>query len=113
MNQQVWSSVAVWRIAVVVGVCVVLLAVVLTITWYAGKLFGFPLEDRLVLLFCGSKKSMATGIPMAGILFAGHAVPLIVLPIMLFHQIQLFACTIIAQRYARENAARALSPVLP
>ena len=52
------------------------------------------------------KKGLAAGVPMASILFASASVPLIVLPIMLFHQIQLFACTIIAQRYAREDAAR-------
>ena len=54
-------------------------------------------------MFCGSKKSMATGIPMATILFAGHAVGLIVLPLMLFHQAQLFACAVLAQRYARRQ----------
>ena len=109
----VWSQVAPMDLAKVIGLNIVLLAIVLGLTLMAGRLLKFDKPDRIVILFCGSKKSMATGIPMAGILFAGHAVPLIVLPIMLFHQIQLFACTIIAQRYARENEARALSPVLP
>ncbi|WP_428153766.1 bile acid:sodium symporter family protein [Brevundimonas sp.] len=109
----VWSQVAPMDLAKVIGLNIVLLAVVLGLTLFAGRALKFDRPDRIVILFCGSKKSMATGIPMAGILFAGHAVPLIVLPIMLFHQIQLFACTIIAQRYARENEARALSPILP
>ena len=109
----VWSQVAPMDLAKVIGLNIVLLAIVLGLTLMAGRLLKFDKPDRIVILFCGSKKSMATGIPMAGILFAGHAVPLIVLPIMLFHQIQLFACTIIAQRYARENEARAVSPVLP
>jgi sodium/bile acid cotransporter 7 len=52
----------------------------------------------LVLLFCGSKKSLASGLPMANILFAGRPVGLIVLPLMLFHQIQLVVCAVIAQR---------------
>lgn len=102
----VWSQIAPIDLIKVVGLNMALLAVVLTLTLAAGRLLKFDRPDRIVILFCGSKKSMATGIPMAGILFAGHAVPLIVLPIMLFHQIQLFACTVIAQRYARENAAR-------
>lgn len=105
----VWSQVAPVDLAKVIGLNIVLLAIVLGLTLMAGRLLKFDKPDRLVILFCGSKKSMATGIPMAGILFAGHAVPLIVLPIMLFHQIQLFACTIIAQRYARENAAAQLA----
>lgn len=109
----VWSQVAPLDLAKVIGLNIALLAIVLAVTLFAGRALKFDRPDRIVILFCGSKKSMATGIPMAGILFAGHAVPLIVLPIMLFHQIQLFACTIIAQRYARENEARAQSPVIP
>lgn len=105
----VWSQVAPMDLAKVIGLNIVLLAIVLGLTLMAGRALKFDRPDRIVILFCGSKKSMATGIPMAGILFAGHAVPLIVLPIMLFHQIQLFACTIIAQRYARENAAARLA----
>ena len=102
----VWSQVAPMDLAKVIGLNVVLLAVVLALTLFIGRALRFDRPDRIVILFCGSKKSMATGIPMAGILFASASVPLIVLPIMLFHQIQLFACTVIAQRYARENAAR-------
>ena len=102
----VWSQVAPMDLAKVIGLNIVLLAIVLGLTLMAGRVLKFDRPDRIVILFCGSKKSMATGIPMAGILFASASVPLIVLPIMLFHQIQLFACTIIAQRYARENAAR-------
>lgn len=104
----VWSQVAPLDLAKVIGLNIALLAIVLALTLFAGRALKFDKPDRIVILFCGSKKSMATGIPMAGILFAGHAVPLIVLPIMLFHQIQLFACTIIAQRYARENEAAAV-----
>lgn len=100
MNQQVWSSVSIWRILAVVAVCSALLALVLTITWFAGRLFGFPVEDRLVLLFCGSKKSLASGLPMASVLFVGQPVGLIVLPLLLFHQIQLMVCTVIAQHFA-------------
>lgn len=109
----VWSQVAPADLGKVIGLNIALLAVVLSLTLAAGRLLRFEKPDRIVILFCGSKKSMATGIPMAGILFAGHAVPLIVLPIMLFHQIQLFACTLIAQRYARENAAAATPALSP
>ena len=102
----VWSHVAPADLAKVIGLNIVLLGLVLGLTLLAGRALKFDRPDRIVILFCGSKKSMASGIPMAGILFASASVPLIVLPIMLFHQIQLFACTIIALRYARENAAR-------
>ena len=67
--------------------------------WFARRL-GFDKADEITIVFCGSKKSLASGIPMANILFAGQGLGLIVLPVMLFHQIQLFVCATMAQRYA-------------
>ncbi len=78
-------------------------------TTLAARKLRFSREDEIAIVFCGSKKSMATGIPMAGILFAGHAMALVVLPLMLFHQIQLFACAALAQRYARQTPGLAPS----
>ncbi|WP_089248745.1 bile acid:sodium symporter family protein [Rhodococcoides kyotonense] len=105
MNQHVWSSVSVWRILAVVATCIFVLAAVLLLTHYIGRALGFPLADRIVLVFCGSKKSLASGLPMASVLFAGGPVGLIVLPLLLFHQIQLMVCAVLAQRYARVSPA--------
>ncbi|MDJ0393584.1 bile acid:sodium symporter family protein [Rhodococcus sp. G-MC3] len=103
MNQHVWSAVSVWQIVAVVLVCCVILAAVLTLTHFIGRAMGFPLSDRIVLVFCGSKKSLASGLPMASVLFIGQPVGLIVLPLLLFHQIQLVVCAVLAQRYARHS----------
>ncbi len=81
--------------------CCVLLALSLGITALLGRVLGFSLEDRITILFCGSKKSLATGVPMAQVLFAGSTIGLLILPLMLFHQIQLMVCAALAQRYAR------------
>jgi sodium/bile acid cotransporter 7 len=78
-----------------------LLAFMLGLTALAGRLLRLDRAARITVLFCGSKKSLATGIPMAAILFAGPAVAIIVLPLMLFHQLQLFVCATLAQQYAR------------
>ena len=72
----------------------------LATTAYASRWLKFTKEDEIAIVFCGSKKSLATGVPMAGILFPPASVGLIVLPLMLFHQLQLMACAVIAQRYA-------------
>ena len=72
-------------------------------TWVARRM-GFSKEDEITLVFCGSKKSLASGVPMAKVLFASHAVGAIVLPIMVFHQMQLMVCAVLAQRYARRSA---------
>ncbi|MES2338028.1 MAG: bile acid:sodium symporter family protein [Pseudomonadota bacterium] len=95
-----WSRISAHDLIVVAIVCVVLLALVLFATWALGRALRMPREDAIVLLFCGSKKSLASGVPMAGVLFPAAQVGLIILPLMLFHQIQLIACALIARRYA-------------
>ncbi len=82
----------------------VLLALIILITTYGSRWLGFNKEDEITIVFCGSKKSMASGIPMAKVLFAGQALGTMVLPLMLFHQFQLMVCAVLAQRYAARTA---------
>jgi sodium/bile acid cotransporter 7 len=95
-----WSRVSPSDLLMIGVICTVMLAVVLLFTWLAGRALGFTREDAIVLLFCGSKKSLASGVPMAGVLFPAAQVGAVLLPVMLFHQIQLIACAVIARRYA-------------
>jgi sodium/bile acid cotransporter 7 len=77
-----------------------LLGAVLLSTAWVSRLLGFDRADAITTVFCGSKKSLASGLPMASVLFAGQPVGLIVLPLMLFHQIQLMTCAVLARHYA-------------
>ncbi len=101
VTQGVWSKLSVDRLFILIGVCVVLLAIMLGLTTLAGRLAKFNRGDQITALFCGSKKSLASGLPMATVLFGGHQVGLIVLPLMLFHQIQLMTCAWLAGRFGR------------
>ncbi|MBC2666049.1 bile acid:sodium symporter [Novosphingobium flavum] len=92
-----WHKVPLWQIAVLFGLSAVLLAVVMVVTWFGGRALGFAREDAIVLLFCGSKKSLASGVPIAGVLFPAAQVGVVILPVMIFHQIQLIACALIAR----------------
>jgi sodium/bile acid cotransporter 7 len=83
--------------------CCLLLALSLATTTWASRAFGFSKEDEVAIVFCGSKKSLASGVPMAKVLFAAHTVGVMLLPIMLFHQIQLMVCAVLAQRYAKRS----------
>ena len=105
-----WKSVPLPNLLILAAVCCVLLALVLWLTHAVARRLGFDLEDRITILFAGSKKSMATGVPMAQILFTGAAVGAVILPLMIFHQLQLMVCAILAQRYAQraEDPAVAL-----
>jgi sodium/bile acid cotransporter 7 len=75
--------------------------VVLASTKVIGRVAGLDRGDAVVLLFCGSKKSLASGLPMALVLFPAATVGLTMLPLMIFHQIQLVVCAVIASRLAR------------
>lgn len=103
----IWQQVDASTLAIMIGADALLLAVILVGTSFIGRISGLAREDRLVLLFCGSKKSLASGLPMANILFAGQTVSLIVLPLMIFHQIQLFVCAVIAQREGHKFSEQA------
>ncbi|AZD74142.1 bile acid:sodium symporter family protein [Pseudomonas chlororaphis] len=101
VNEGIWHQIPLWELAGLVLACGVLLALALLASSLLSKLFGFNQEDRITILFCGSKKSLATGVPMAQVLFAGSTMGVLILPLMLFHQIQLMVCAVLAQRYAK------------
>lgn len=88
----------------VLAICATLLAIVMVLLTVVSRALGFSREDEIAIVFCGSKKTLASGVPMAQILFAGHAVGLVVLPLMVFHQLQLMVCASLARRYARGPA---------
>src|SRR5690606_21360115 len=85
----IWQQVPLAQLAGLVFACALLLALALVITNFVGRRLGFSTADRITILFAGSKKSLATGVPMAQVLFAGGTIGVMILPLMLFHQIQL------------------------
>ncbi len=96
----IWHQIGPADLAAVLILNAVLLALVIVITTVLSRRFGFSKEDEIAIVFCGSKKSLASGLPMASVLFAGPTVGLIVLPLMLFHQMQLMVCAWLARKYA-------------
>jgi sodium/bile acid cotransporter 7 len=102
VTQGIWHQLDLRQFATLALVDAALLAAVLLATSVGSRLLGFDRADRITIVFCGSKKSLASGLPMASVLFAGQSVGLIVLPLMLFHQIQLMVCAALARRYAAE-----------
>jgi sodium/bile acid cotransporter 7 len=98
--QGLWHELPPLSLVGLMLVVMLLLFVMLTIATLASRRLGFNKEDEITIVFCGSKKSLASGVPMAKVLFAGHTVGMIVLPLMLFHQVQLMVCAVLAKRYA-------------
>jgi sodium/bile acid cotransporter 7 len=95
----IWSQVPVTRMLILAALCALLLALVMYGTIAVARLLGFSKEDEIAILFCGSQKSLVTGVPMARVLFAGPAMGAAVLPLMIYHQLQLMACAWLARRY--------------
>ncbi|WP_118181787.1 bile acid:sodium symporter family protein [Paraburkholderia phosphatilytica] len=106
VNEGLWHHIPLTALGGLVIVNAVLLAAALAITIFGSKRLGFSRADQITIIFCGSKKSLAAGVPMAKVIFASHAVGAVVLPLMLFHQIQLMVCAALAQRWgARDLSA--------
>jgi sodium/bile acid cotransporter 7 len=102
VREGLWHQLSPASLGLIALCCIILLAAILLLTGLAGRLLHFSREDRIVLLFCGSKKSLASGVPMAGVPFAPSQVGMAILPLMLFHQLQLLACAVIARHYAAQ-----------
>jgi solute carrier family 10 (sodium/bile acid cotransporter), member 7 len=112
VTQGIWRQLSLGDLGQIVAVDVALLAAVLTITTYGSRLLGFSRADEVTIVFCGSKKSLASGLPMATVLLASQPVGLIVLPLMLFHQIQLMVCAVLAKHYANTGVAAQQAPTV-
>lgn len=102
MREDMWSQVGLVDLLILLAVCLVLLSGMLSLTWFVARRLGFHREDAIAIQFCGTKKSLASGLPMATVLFAGQPLGLLMLPLMVFHQAQLMACSALAARYARD-----------
>lgn len=97
----IWSSVKVWEVLFLVMFSIALVAFMLWLTKFSAQKLGFNRGDVIAIEFCGTKKSLASGLPMAAVIFGGANLGLLILPLMIFHQTQLMMCSWLAARYAR------------
>jgi len=104
VNAGLWHRVPAGALAGLFVVSAVVLGAILAISTGLSRRLGFSKDDEITIVFCGSKKSLVNGIPMANVLFAPALAGAIVLPLMLFHQLQLMVCAALAQRYAKRGA---------
>lgn len=104
-ESDIWSELSVWSVLAVAVVCLLLLAVGMGWSWGLGAVLGLSRADRVALLFCGSNKSLASGLPIASVLFSGGTVALLALPLMLYHQMQIMVGAMIAARMGRRAEA--------
>lgn len=101
VNEDIWGRLPLSELGRLLVLCCLLLVLLLVLTRWAAQRLGFSRQDEIVVVFCGTKKSLVQGVPMARVLFAGPDLGLILLPIMVFHQLQLMVCAWLARRYGR------------
>ena len=105
----IWSQISVGEVIFLVVLSAVLVVFMLFLTRIISKKLGFNRADTIAAEFCGSKKSLATGLPMASVMFASGGTPLglLILPLMIYHQIQLMICSWLAAHYGKETTDQA------
>jgi len=99
----IWSTVTLHQLGLVLVFCFAILAIVMALTDYGAHLIKLSEEDRPAAIFCGSMKSLVTGVPMAVILFPPQTAGAVVLPLMIYHQLQLLVCAWVARRFQRQR----------
>jgi sodium/bile acid cotransporter 7 len=101
-QQRIWSGNSATQLWLVTGISGLLFAFVMWVMARVAKLLNFSREDKIAAMFCGSKKTLASGVPMAKLIFGAHpGLGLILLPIMIYHPLQLIVCGVLAQRWAK------------
>jgi sodium/bile acid cotransporter 7 len=100
-----WRAIPVSSLITLYVVILVFLAITMFMMVGMGRVTKLPKPDRSVLFYCGSTKSLASGLPIATALFAPETVGAIVLPVMMYHMSQLLVCAFISQKEARSADA--------
>lgn len=100
--QGIWTRISPWQILFLVVLSLLLVEFLLWLSGVVARKLGFSYGDRVAIQFCGSKKSLATGLPMAAVIFGGAQVGALILPLMIFHQVQLMVCAAKAARWGRQ-----------
>jgi len=101
VQQGIWTQYGSSVLIQVLVVSCLLFFLIYNFTQLAARLMHLPEEDRIAAVLCGSKKTLASGVPMAHLIFgANPALGLILIPIMLYHPLQLAVGGVLSQRWA-------------
>ena len=94
----VWSNVSAWEIVFLTVFSCALVVAMLWLTRILPEALRFPREDRVAIQMCGTQKSLATGLPMATVIFGGASLGVLIIPLMIYHMCQLVICSAYASR---------------
>ena len=100
----IWSTFTIEMLITSIVICIVVLLCMVHLIQWGARRSKFERADEVAVVFCATKKTLAAGIPMATVIFGSNPdLGMILLPIMLYHPIQIFYCAILASRYAAQS----------
>jgi sodium/bile acid cotransporter 7 len=99
----IWSTLPIRTLLILAGVCATLLTLAMLFTYRGARFAGFSASDCRSVLYCGSFKSLVSGVPMARVLFPSAEIGAMILPIMIYHQMQLMVSATLAPRQAKSE----------
>jgi sodium/bile acid cotransporter 7 len=103
-KQSLWTGHGTAQLWLVLGLSLALFSLAMWVMTLASRALHFSREDRITAIFCGSKKTLASGVPMAKLIFGAHpGLGLILLPIMIYHPLQLVICGVLAERWRKDT----------
>jgi sodium/bile acid cotransporter 7 len=106
-KEGIWSGSSVGQLWLIAAISAVLFALAVAVMARAARAMKFSRGDTIAAMFCGSKKTLASGVPMAKLIFGAHpGLGLILLPIMIYHPLQLVVCGVLAQRWGKAAASQ-------
>ncbi|MFD5916924.1 bile acid:sodium symporter family protein [Kitasatospora sp. NPDC058201] len=111
VEQGIWHTVTPTVLLGLAAVLLLLLATTLACAALGVRLLGLDRASGIAAVLCGSQKSLAGGLPMATVLFGPQA-GLLVLPLMMYHQLQLVVGTLLAGRWARSATDGPTAPAV-
>lgn len=97
-----WQQLDTLHLLGLIGVCLALLIIIQSSIYLLCKALHFNRPDTITIIFCGSKKSLAVGAPMMLAIF-GALDNNLLLPLMVFHQVQLMLCSHLAARWKKRG----------
>ncbi|MEH6453906.1 MAG: bile acid:sodium symporter family protein [Psychromonas sp.] len=104
VSNGIWGEFSIGLLATSIVICIICLVVMVHSLQWGARRCKFSPPDEVAVVFCGTKKTLAAGVPMAKVIFgADPNLGMILLPIMLYHPIQIFYCAVLANRYAKKS----------
>ncbi|MDQ8205475.1 bile acid:sodium symporter family protein [Pelagicoccus sp. SDUM812003] len=104
----IWLQIGAPAVLATLVVTLVFLLLFSSVVWFGSKLITSRRPERIAAFFCGSQKTLATGVPMASVIFANQSgsmaavsIGLIILPLMCYHPLQLILAGLLSPRFTK------------